>query len=64
VHIEKRGKNISCLSSRLTNFGQTGKNIHTEKSIKPPSPSANAKRPSKIKDVKKWLIRNFNDVYI
>ncbi|MCF6172290.1 MAG: DUF1924 domain-containing protein [Campylobacteraceae bacterium] len=63
VHIGKRGKNISCSSCHSINLQQTGKNIHTGKLIKPLSPLANAKRLSRVKDVKKWLRRNFNDVY-
>ncbi len=62
-HIGKRGKNISCSSCHSTNLRQIGKNVHTGKSIKPLSPLANAKRLSRVKDVKKWLRRNFNDVY-
>ncbi|NOX15887.1 MAG: DUF1924 domain-containing protein, partial [Epsilonproteobacteria bacterium] len=63
VHIGKRGKNISCSSCHSANLKQTGKNVHTGKLIKPLSPLANTKRLSKVKDVKKWLRRNFNDVY-
>jgi cytochrome c553 len=63
VHLGKRGKNISCSSCHSKNLRQRGKNIHTGKSISPLSPLANAKRLSKLKDVKKWLRRNFNDVY-
>ncbi len=62
-HIGKRGKSISCVSCHSANLRQTGKNVHTGKLIKPLSPFANAKRLSNVKDVKKWLRRNFNDVY-
>ncbi|PLY09670.1 MAG: hypothetical protein C0625_00260 [Arcobacter sp.] len=62
-HIGKKGKEISCVSCHTNNFSQNGENFFTGKVIKPLSPVANPKRFSKLKDIKKWLRRNFNDVY-
>jgi len=62
-HIGKRGKSISCSSCHSLNLRNKGKNIHTSKVIEPMSPSINPKRLSDVKNVKKWLRRNFNDVY-
>jgi len=62
-HIGKRGKSISCSSCHSLNLGNKGKNVHTSKVIEPLAPSANTKRLSDVKNVKKWLRRNFNDVY-
>ena len=62
-HIGKRGKSISCSSCHSLNLRNKGKNIHTSKVIEPMSPSVNSKRLSNVKNVKKWLRRNFNDVY-
>jgi len=62
-HIGKRGKQISCASCHTNNLKQTGENLFTGKKIKPLSPTANPKRLSDLKKVKKWLRRNFKDVY-
>ena len=62
-NIGKRGESISCTSCHTINLKNSGKNIHTNKVLKPLSPSQNPKRLSKVKNVKKWLRRNFNDVY-
>ena len=62
-HIGKRGKKISCASCHTKNLKQMGENIFTGKKIKPLSPSVNPKRLSDVKKVKKWLRRNFKDVY-
>lgn len=62
-HIGKRGKKISCASCHTINLKQTGENIFTGKNIEALSPKANPKRLTKVKNVKKWLRRNFNDVY-
>lgn len=62
-HIGKRGKSISCSSCHSVNLRNRGENVHTSKVIDPLAPSANPKRLSKVKNVKKWLRRNFNDVY-
>lgn len=62
-HIGKKGKLISCVTCHTSNLSNKGMNEHTNKVIEPLSPSANAKRFTDVKEVKKWLRRNFNDVY-
>lgn len=62
-HIGKKGKEISCTSCHRINLSQSGKNFFTGKEIKPLSPKANPKRLTDLKDIEKWLKRNFNDVY-
>jgi len=62
-HIGKKGKLISCTSCHTTDLTRKGENISTGKVIEPLSPLANPKRFSKVKEVKKWLRRNFRDVY-
>jgi len=63
THIGKRGKKISCASCHTKDLKKVGENIFTGKKIEPLSPKANPKRLSDIKKVKKWLRRNFKDVY-
>jgi len=63
THIGKRGKPISCTSCHTKNLRQKGKNINTGKVLDPLSPYANPKSITKVKQVKKWLKRNFKDVY-
>jgi len=62
-HIGKKKKPIACTSCHTTDLTQNGENTSTGKLIEPLSPSANSKRFTKVKDVKKWLRRNFRDVY-
>ena len=62
-HIGKKGKEISCTSCHTNNFTQNGENFFTGKVIKPLSPKVNPKRFSDLKTIKKWLKRNFKDVY-
>ncbi len=62
-HIGKKGKKISCTSCHGINLQKEHKNFFTGKVIKPLSPKANPKRLTNIKDVRKWLRRNFKDVY-
>jgi hypothetical protein len=62
-HIGKRGKEISCTSCHGNILTNKGENFFTGKIIEPLSPTANAKRLTSVKDVKKWLRRNFKDVY-
>jgi cytochrome c peroxidase len=62
-HIGKRGKKISCASCHTRDLKAVGENIFTGKKIDPLSPTANPERLSDIKKVKKWLRRNFRDVY-
>jgi cytochrome c553 len=63
-HVGKKGKLISCTSCHNLNLSQNGKNINTNKVIKPLSPNTNQSRFTEVKEVKKWLRRNFNDVYV
>ncbi|MRI58598.1 MAG: hypothetical protein C6H99_03715 [Epsilonproteobacteria bacterium] len=62
-HIGKRGKKIACTSCHTKDLTKPGENIFTGKKIEPLSPKANPKRLQDIKNVKKWLRRNFKDVY-
>lgn len=62
-HIGKRGEKVSCTSCHNVNLTASGKNIVTGKMIDPLAPSANPLRLSSVKEVKKWLRRNFKDVY-
>ena len=62
-HIGKRGKPISCVICHSNSISNKGRNIHTNKVIEPLSPFVNSIRFTKVKDVKKWLRRNFRDVY-
>ncbi len=62
-HIGKRGKEISCSSCHTENLRSIGENIFTGKKLEPLSPAVNPKRLKDIKRVKKWLKRNFKDVY-
>ena len=62
-HLGKKGKEISCVSCHTNDFTQSGENIFTGKVIKPLSPKTNLKRLSNLKTMKKWLRRNFKDVY-
>lgn len=62
-HIGKKGKLISCVSCHTADLSKNGLNEHTNKIIDPLSPHANPQRLTNVKEVKKWLRRNFNDVY-
>lgn len=64
THVGKKGKDISCTSCHTRDLRAKGKNVHTGKVLDPLAPSANPARLTKLKDVKKWLRRNFNDVYV
>lgn len=57
------GKEISCVTCHTDNLTRIGLNSKTNKPIDPLSPSANKSRLSDVKEMKKWLKRNFNDVY-
>lgn len=63
THTGKQGKPISCTSCHTTNLSNSGKNSLTGKVIEPLSPKANLQRLTSVKEVKKWLKRNFVDVY-
>jgi len=62
-HIGKKGKLISCVTCHTNDLSAKGRNVHTNKVIEPLSPSANKERFTDVKNVKKWLRRNFKDVY-
>ncbi len=63
AHIGRKGKKISCASCHTRDLTKTGENVFTGKEIAPLSPEANPKRFTDLKKVKKWLRRNFRDVY-
>ena len=62
-HIGKKGKEISCTTCHTSNLNNNGENTFTGKAIEPLSPKANPKRFTDVKDIEKWMKRNFNDVY-
>lgn len=62
-HIGKKGKEISCQSCHGIDLTKKSDNYFTGKVIEPLSPSVNKERLSSVKSVKKWLRRNFKDVY-
>lgn len=62
-HIGKKGKEISCTTCHTINLNNSGENTFTGKTIEPLSPKANPKRFTDIKQIEKWMKRNFNDVY-
>ena len=62
-HIGKKGKEISCTSCHTINLNNSGENTFTGKTIEPLSPKANPKRFTDVKEIEKWMKRNFNDVY-
>jgi len=62
-HIGKKGEKISCTSCHNIDLTTIGKNIFTNKLIEPLSPNKNPNRLISVKDVEKWLRRNFKDVY-
>jgi cytochrome c peroxidase len=61
--IGKKGTLISCVSCHTSDLSKNGLNEQTNKVIEPLSPSANPSRFTEVKEVKKWLRRNFKDVY-
>ncbi len=63
THIGKKGKPISCTTCHGKDLTQYGENKRTGKVIKPLAPSVNPKSLTKLKKIKKWLRRNFRDVY-
>lgn len=63
-HIGKKGEMISCTSCHNSDLTKMGKNISTNKSIEPLAPSINPQRLTNVNDVRKWLRRNFKDVYL
>lgn len=63
-HQGKNNQTISCQSCHGSNLKEGAKNIFTDKAIAPLAPSANPIRLTDVKEVKKWLKRNFKDVYL
>jgi cytochrome c peroxidase len=62
-HIGKKGTKIACTSCHGIDLAQNGRNANTGKVIEPLAPRANPARLTSVKEVKKWLRRNFKDVY-
>ncbi|MDH4127970.1 MAG: DUF1924 domain-containing protein [Spirochaetota bacterium] len=63
-HVNDKGKKVSCTTCHGNDLSKTGKDFRTGKIIKPLAPSANSKRLTNVRDIKKWLKRNFKDVYM
>lgn len=63
THIGKQGKTVACTTCHTANLANPGQNNLTGKAIDPLSPRANSERLTSAKEVKKWLKRNFMDVY-
>ena len=63
-NIGKENKKLSFVSSHGNNLSQKAQNIFTGKDINPLAPSVNKARLSDVKEVKKWLKRNFKDVFL
>lgn len=61
--VGREGKTLSCESCHQSDLRKEGLNVFTNKPLEPLSPNANPKRLSEVKEVKKWLKRNFKDVY-
>ncbi|UFS61864.1 DUF1924 domain-containing protein [Sulfurimonas sp. HSL-3221] len=61
--IGKKGTKIACTSCHGNDLTRPGKNVNTGKVIDPLSPDANPDRLTSLKEVTKWLRRNFKDVY-
>ena len=64
---KNQGKNnelISCQSCHGSNLKESAKNIFTDKTLPPLAPSVNPTRLTDVKEVKKWLKRNFKDVFL
>lgn len=55
---------LSCQSCHNADLSTNGINVFTNKTLDPLSPKANASRLTNVKDVKKWLKRNFKDVFL
>ena len=62
-HIGKKGNEIACTTCHTINLNNSGENTFTGKIIEPLSPKANPKRFTELKEIEKWMKRNFNDVY-
>lgn len=62
-HIGKKGKEIACTSCHGIDLTKKNENYFTAKEIEPLSKKVNPTRLTDVKKVKKWLRRNFKDVY-
>ena len=58
---EKSGK-ISCATCHTSDLKSSGKTL-VGKAIEPLAPSVNGKRLKDAKEIEKWLLRNFKQVY-
>ncbi len=58
---EKLGK-ISCSTCHTADLKKSGKTL-VGKTIEPLAPSINKKRLTDVKEIEKWLLRNFKQVY-
>jgi len=54
----KSGDKRSCTTCHTTDLTKQGKHARTGKVIEPMAPSANPKRLTDIKTIKKWFVRN------
>ena len=63
-NIGKENKKLYCVSCHGSDLRQKAQNIFTGKDIDPLAPSVNKARLSDVKEVKKWLKRNFKDVFL
>ncbi len=63
-NIGRENKKLSCVSCHGSDLRQKAQNIFTGKDIDPLAPSVNKARLSDAKEVKKWLKRNFKDVFL
>ena len=54
----KSGQERKCTTCHTNDLTKTGKHVKTGKAIKPMAPSANPKRLTEIKKIKKWFVRN------
>lgn len=64
---KNKGKNdeiLSCQSCHNVDLKKGATNVFTGKTIAPLAPSVNPSRLTDTKEVKKWLKRNFNDVFL
>ncbi|RDU62589.1 hypothetical protein CQA43_06230 [Helicobacter ganmani] len=64
---KNKGKNdtlLSCQSCHNVDLKTPATNVFTNKTLEPLAPSVNPTRLSDVKEVKKWLKRNFKDVFL
>ncbi len=54
----KSGKKRNCTTCHGTDLTQQGKHVRTGKVIEPMAVSANPKRLTEVKKIKKWFVRN------